>query len=178
MARRRTGSGGVRGVRAARARARRLVQLSETLQDNARRAGETAVAAGRTIARRQALLAEAVADPARLANPEFSRMVTEKVAATAEATLAGIASLHVPTAAIDRWLRTQGEIALLAWQQASRLTVTPNSLGLWMTLTQRSMESGAVLAQAMAGVGAAAFRAGLDPFHKATSANARRLNSG
>lgn len=177
MSRRRSASGGTRRAASGAAQTRRLLALAEALQDNARRAGETALAASRTIARRHDLMAEAATDPWRLADPEFSRMVTEKIAATAEAGLASFArAQQVPVAAIDRWLRTQGEIALAAWTEASRLTLTPRSFGLWLTLTQRSVESSTVLAQAVAGVGAAVVRAGLDPFHRTTTANARRLD--
>lgn len=175
MSKGRSAAGGGRRAVPGRGQTRRLLALAETLQENARRAGETALAASRTIARRHDLMAEAMGDPWRLANPEFSRMVTEKIAATTEAGLASLARAQVPVAAIDRWLRTQGEIAMAAWVEASRLTLTPRSFGLWLTLTQRSVESSAVLAQAVAGVGAAMARAGLDPFHRATAANARRL---
>jgi hypothetical protein len=176
MSRRRSASGGTRRAASGLAQTRRLLALAEALQENALRAGETAIAASRTIARRHDLMAEAASDPWRFADPEFSRMVTEKIAATTEAGLASFARAQVPVAAIDRWLRTQGEIAMAAWTEASRLTLTPRSFGLWLTLTQRSVESSAVLAQAVAGVGAAVVRAGLDPFHRATTANARRLD--
>ncbi len=178
MSRRRSASGGTRQTALGVAQTRRLLALAEALQENAKRAGETAIAASRTIARRHDLMAEAASDPWRLADPEFSRMITEKIVATTEAGLASLARAQVPVAAIDRWLRTQSEIAFAAWTEASRFTLTPRSLGLWLTLTQRSVESSAVFAQAVAGVGAAVVRAGLDPFHRATTANARRLDGG
>jgi hypothetical protein len=153
-----------------------LLQLASDLHDNARRAGETAVAATLTIARRQEMFARAMSDPRRLADPEFTRMVTEKLRASSEATLAALTHAGKPTRDLDRWIQTQGEIAILAWQSLARATTPASVLDLWATATRKSFEASMVFTEAMSGIGASMFRVGLEPYHRAVTANARRLH--
>jgi hypothetical protein len=153
-----------------------LLQLATDLHDNARRAGETAVAATLTIAKRQEMLALAMSDPRHLAHPEFTRMVTEKLRATSEATLAALTHAGKPTQDLDRWVQAHGEIAILAWQSLARATTPASLFDLWATTTRKSVEASMVFAQAMSGIGASMFRVGLEPYHRAVTANARRLH--
>jgi hypothetical protein len=153
-----------------------LLQLATDLHENARRASETALAATLTIAKRQEMIVAAMSDPRRLAHPEFTRMVTEKLRASSEATLAALTGAQQPVKDLDRWVQTQGEIAMLAWQEMARATTPLGAIDLWTSMTRRSVEASLVLAEAMAGIGASLFRAGLDPFHRAVTANARRLH--
>jgi hypothetical protein len=77
---------------------------------------------------------------------------------------------------VERWAHTQSEIAMLAWGGFAKLASPTGALELWTSTTRRSVEAGMVLAEAMAQVGGSLFRASLDPFHRAVTANAKRLS--
>lgn len=93
-------------------------------------AAATASASGQTVALRSMMLARALADPRTLADPEFSRMATEKMTAAALSGAAFVA--HAPnlwrlwlTAATSPWAfagaaAKAGSATLAPYHQAAR----------------------------------------------------------
>ena len=174
-ARRGQGTKGSRPSRRPHRIGRQLARATTTAVETARHLGELQLAAGRTVAARMTLLADAAADPRLAGNPEFTRMVTEKVEAATHAATAALPHLYLCATHGARWLSDWvaiwGHGSLRPFPDvASPFDVVPAwrlAESLWLV--------NAAYGAAMVGAAAELGRAMLRPVHRTASANARRL---
>lgn len=155
---------------------RRSAEVGAELTATATVFTEMAFAAQQTIAMRLTRLAGAVTDPAALADPEFRRMGWEKLEAAAAAGTALAEGMRVVGEGLWDWSARQtaateeATIRLMFARHPGEVAVAQNR---YAEATLNAAETAAArLALAtsrLAGLG-------LGPYHKAASANARRLS--
>ncbi len=153
----------------------RALRVMDALGRSGRTGGELGLASARTIAHRTALMREAMADPMKLANPEFVNMATEKAAAASEAWAAMAAGLSDVQRA---WLALAQ--AQMRGMTALTRAMTPGRDGRpaadAMTLVRRGWELNLHAGLRFAESALAFAAAGVAPYHRRASANARRLS--
>lgn len=153
----------------------RGVEVATEIAGTAAVLGETLWAAQQTIALRLMRLAGTAFDPAQLRDPEFVRMVSEKMRAAGEANLAMAGGLGAVADAAMEWAGQQGvaleQFMLACWGPPDPLR--------WAHATSQYVETSLNIAEiACARMALEATRLGglgLKPYHKATNENARRL---
>lgn len=133
------------------------------------RLAEMAVAAGETIGHRSLMLAQATGNPLAMADPEFTRMVTEKMAVAAETG----ADIATRMAALQQgwagWMQRQAGLGV------SALAAAANPATAWQHWFQLGLDQSAEIGSRLMGDAAALADASLAPAHRVVSANARRL---
>lgn len=136
---------------------------------------DVAHASMRTIGFRTAMMVRAAGDPVALADPEFTRMVREKVEAFAGAggaVVGGVQALQGLWAAamVGQMLGTaQACAALASCRTPADVAVVQ---GRWLAASQsEAVRSATRIMEATFGL----YGAGLDPIHAVVTANARRL---
>jgi hypothetical protein len=141
----------------------------------ATRSGELAHASAYTISRRVGMMMQAAGDPSAMSDPEFTRMVTEKVeafSAAGGAVMGGVQTFWGvwTAAAVGQMLGVaQACTALAACRTPEEVAQVQRR---WIDASRK--EATATL-ERLAGATVALFSAGLAPIHAAASANARRL---
>jgi hypothetical protein len=146
-----------------------------TAETNARRYGEMSVAAGEVIAHRMALGAQAMIDPAGADHAEFSTMITEKVAAFAQAGAASLAhsgraaSRVLDYAAAEMAATTRAAAAISRASSPAALAFAGTHIMMdWFTRAMaQSMDVARMAGQMQS--------AALAPIHRTATRNARRL---
>lgn len=137
--------------------------------------GELAQASAYTIARRVGMMMQAAGDPVAISDPEFTRMVTEKVeafSASGGAVMGGFQTFWGVWAAATA-AQMLGAVQACAALAACR---TPEEAAQvqYRWFDSSRMEAFSAM-EKLAGSAVALFTAGLAPIHAAASANARRL---
>lgn len=151
--------------------AARVFGMADTLARTGVRSGEMGVAAAETIGYRSAMLADALADPRKLANPEFTRMGSEKVIAAAQAAQEMVESLvDLQQSWVALWTG-QARAAALLFGGLGTVRSPAEVVGLF----QESFDAGMSATLGLAESAAMLAGAGLGPIHRKTRANARRL---
>lgn len=153
----------------------RNVEVAAEMAATAIVLGETLWAAQQTIALRLARLAGTTFDPALLRDPEFVRMVSEKVTA---ATQAGLAVAGGTRAIGDAWLEWASHQMVAAEQFLLALWGIPDPLRVGRAtgdLAETSLNIAEIACAQMVLEATRLAGLGLAPYHKATNANARRL---
>lgn len=163
--------------RAARtAQATRTAKAARTaVATYARLHREIGIAAPHTIAHRTGMIAAAFGDPAAAADPEFRRMVQEKVQAGADGALAAV--LH-SSALLNPMMTWAGEQMRLNARLASELTACRLPIDLWaaqLRYSQDTAGNAAAIGSRVSEAIAEVLVAGTRPMHRAATANARRL---
>jgi hypothetical protein len=136
-------------------------------------AGRAAVA---TIAQRLAIMAAIVHDPRHLTNPELSRMVSEKVEASAAVGAAIVPLAGMPVMHTVRWAEDWADLCT----RMSSAAASRSAQGwyrAWRRAGERMLLINAAYAAAMLGTAADAASLALTPVHRAVTANARRLTA-
>ncbi|MQP66985.1 hypothetical protein GE253_16785 [Niveispirillum sp. SYP-B3756] len=153
----------------------RSVEVAAEIAGTAVVLGETLWAAQQTIALRLMRLAETAIDPDLLRDPEFIRMVSEKLRAALEANLAVAGGMGAIADAAMEWASQQG----MAMEQWALACWGPPDPLRWAHASSRYVETSLNIAEiACAHLALEATRLGglgLKPYHKATNENARRL---
>ena len=145
------------------------------LTSAAQASADVAHASMRTIGFRTAMMARAAGDPVALADPEFTRMVREKIEAFAGAggaVMGGVQALHGLWAAamIGQVLGTVQACAALASCRTPADVAAVQ--GRWLAASQsEAVRSVTRIMEATFGL----YGASLDPIHAVVTANARRL---
>lgn len=130
------------------------------------RMAEMAVAAGQTIGHRSLMLAQAAGNPVALGNPEFTRMVAEKMAVAAETGAEVAQRVAAAQWGWAFWFGTQAQLAAAAWTSPATA---------WQHWLQSGTDQAADVGRRLAADAAALADASLAPAHRVVSANARRL---
>jgi hypothetical protein len=129
---------------------------------------EMSIAAGQTIGHRSLMLALAAGDPAALGRPEFTRMVTEKMAVAAETGVEMAGQLAAAQWGWAGWFGAQAQLG------AAALAASPATV--WQHWLTASTGQAAEISQRLMADAAALADASLTPAHRVVSANARRLS--
>jgi hypothetical protein len=137
--------------------------------DPATRMAEMALAAGQTIGHRSLMLAQAAGNPAAMADPEFTRMVAEKMAVAAETGMTVATRMAAAQQAWAGWFGAQLPLGLAA------LTGAANPVSVWQEWMRLSVSQSAEIGTRLLDDAAALTEASLAPAHRVVSANARRL---
>ncbi len=155
---------------------RRGTEVGAELTATATVFGEMALAAQQTIALRLAMLAEAVTDPATLADPEFRRMGWEKLEAAAAAGTAMAEGFRVVRDGFWDWSAKQ----TAANEEAALRLIFARHPGEVATAQNRyaeaTLDAAEIAASRLALATSRLAKLGLGPYHKAASANAKRLS--
>jgi hypothetical protein len=128
---------------------------------------EMTVAAGQTIGHRSLMLAQAAGDPVALRHPEFTRMMTEKMAVAVETGAEMTRRLAAAQWGWAGWFGAQAQLG------AAALAASPAIA--WQHWLTASTGQAAEIGQRLMADAAALADAGLTPAHRVASANARRL---
>lgn len=154
---------------------RRSAEVAAELTAAAAVFGEMTFAAQQTIALRLARLTEAAIDPAALADPEFRRMGWEKLEAAAAAGTAIAEGLQVVRDGFWDWTTRQTaatEEAMLTLMFARHPRDVARAQHRY---AEASLDAAETAAARLAIATGRLAGLGLGPYHKAASANARRL---
>lgn len=128
---------------------------------------EMSIAAGQTIGHRSLMLALAAGDPAALGRPEFTRMVTEKMAVAAETGVEVAGQLAAAQWGWAGWFGAQAQLG------AAALAANPATA--WQHWLKASTDQATEIRQRLIADATALADASLAPAHRVVSANARRL---
>ncbi|WP_225768148.1 hypothetical protein [Inquilinus sp. Marseille-Q2685] len=128
---------------------------------------EMTVAAGHTIGHRSLMLAQAAGDPVALRHPEFTRMVTEKMAVAVETGAEMTRRLAESQWGWVGWFGVQAQLGAVV--------LAANPATAWQHWLTASTGQAAAIGQRLMADAAALADAGLAPAHRVASANARRL---
>ena len=132
------------------------------------RMAEMAVAAGQTIGHRSLMMALAAGDPAKLGNPEFTRMVAEKMAVAAETGAEVARRMAAAQWGWAYWFGAQAQLGAAAW--------AANPATAWQHWLKASEDQAADIGRRLATDAADLVDASLASAHRVVSANARRLS--
>ena len=153
----------------------RSVEVTAEMTATAIVLAETLWAAHQTIALRMARVAGTTFDPALLRDPEFARMVSEKMVAAAEA---GLAVAGGTRAIGDAWLEWAGHQAVAGEQFLRAFWGMPDPMRVGRAtgdLAETSLNIAEIACAQMVLEATRLAGLGLAPYHKATNANAKRL---
>ena len=128
---------------------------------------EMSVAAGQTIGHRSLMMALAAGDPAALGRPEFTRMVTEKMAVAAETGIQVASRLAAAQWGWAGWFGAQAQLGAAAF--------AANPMTAWQHWLTASTDQAAEISQRLIADATALADASLAPAHRVASANAKRL---
>ncbi|TSD86686.1 hypothetical protein FFK22_021150 [Mycobacterium sp. KBS0706] len=128
---------------------------------------EMTVAAGQTIGHRSLMLAQAAGDPVALGRPEFTRMVTEKMAVAAETGVQVAGQLAAAQWGWAGWFGAQAQLGAAA--------LAANPVTAWQHWLTASTGQAAEIGERLMADATALADASLAPAHRVVSANAKRL---
>ena len=128
---------------------------------------EMAVAAGQTIGHRSLMMAQAAGDPVAMGDPEFTRMMSEKMAVMAETGANVATQMATAQHGWAGWFSAQTQLGFAA--------MASDPVTAWQRWMQLGMTQGAEIGTRLMDDASALADASLSPAHRVVSANAKRL---